>query len=228
MIRAAQDRGDPANVQAMNRCMAAYWRPVFYFLRARGYSLHSAEDLTQEFFLRFYQRNWIEPADPQRGRFRTFLLTILTRFLADQGAKRAPRQRTFDERLVTVSVLLGESDRSFEPPDNRTPEQIFMQQWARSVIAHVQQGLEAWCANRGRPDWYRIFCQVYLPAPGSPRATQQELAEQLRVSRDQVRYGLEEANRQFVELLRAEVAEQIGSEEDLDTEIRELESLLGD
>jgi RNA polymerase sigma factor (sigma-70 family) len=228
MIRVAQDRDDPACLAAMNRCMAAYWRPVFYFLRAKGYPLHRAEDLTQEFFLRFYERGWIERADPQRGRFRTFLLTVLTRFLSDQRTERAPRQQVFDDRLVTVSVLLGESDRTFEPPDNRTPEQIFMQQWARSVIADVQQCLETWCSNRGRPDWYRIFCQVYLPAAGSPRISQQTLADQLHLSRDQVRYGLEEVNRQFVELLRAEVAEQIGSGEDLDTEIRDLESLLGD
>ncbi len=212
----------------MNRCIAAYWRPVFYFLRAKGYPQHRAEDLTQEFFLRFYQRGWIERADPQRGRFRTFLLTVLTRFLSDQGAERAPRQQVFDERLVSVSVLLANLDRTFEPADNRTPEQVFMQQWARSVIAHVQQCLETWCCHRGRPDWYRIFCQVYFPSPGSPRISRQELADQLHLSRDQVRYGLDEVNRRFVELFRAEVAEQIGSEEDLDTEIRELESLLGD
>jgi hypothetical protein len=130
--------------------------------------------------------------------------------------------------LVSVSVLLAELDRTFEPSDNHTPEQIFMQQWARSVIAHVQQCLETWCCNRGRPDWYRIFCQLYFPSPGSPRISQQAIADQLHLSRDQVRYGLEEVNRRFVELLRAEVAEQIGSEEDLDTEIRELESLLAD
>lgn len=92
MIQAAQDRDDPACMEATSRCIAAYWWPVFYFLRAKGYPLHRAEDLTQEFFLRFCQRGWIEPADPQRGRFRTFLLTILTRFLADQGTERAPRQ----------------------------------------------------------------------------------------------------------------------------------------
>jgi hypothetical protein len=69
---------------------------------------------------------------------------------------------------------------------------------------------------------------MYFPSPGGPRITQQALADQLRMTRDQVRYGLEEVNRQFVELLRAEVAEQIGPDEDLDTEIRELESLLID
>lgn len=226
VIRAAQNPDDPACLEAMNRCISAYWRPVFYFLRAKGYPLHRAEDLTQEFFLRFYQRGWIERADPQRGRFRTFLLTILTRFLADQGPERAPRQQIFDDRLVSVSALLGDAERIFEPPDNRTPEQVFMQQWARSVIANVQQCLQTWCANRGRPDWYSIFCQMYFPAPSSPRISEQALADQLHLTRDKVRYGLDEANRQFVELLRAEVADQTGADEDVDTEIRELEALL--
>ncbi len=72
-----------------------------------------------------------------------------------------------------------------------------------------------------------MFCEVYLPAAGSPRITQQALAERLRLSRDQVRYGLEEVNRQFVELLRAEVAEQVTDAVDVDTEIQELEALLG-
>jgi DNA-directed RNA polymerase specialized sigma24 family protein len=226
MIRAAQDRESPECLTAINRCVAAYWRPVFCFLRAKGYPLHRAEDLTQEFFLRFYQRGWIGRADPQRGRFRTFLLTILTRFLADQGTERAPRQQVFDDRLVTISVLLGESDRTFEPPDNRTPEEVFMQEWARAVITHVQRCLEAWCSDRGRPDWYKMFCQVYLPSPGSPPVTQQALADQLHLTRDRVRYGLEEVNRKFVEFLRAEVAEQVGPTDDLDAEIREIESLL--
>jgi RNA polymerase sigma-70 factor (ECF subfamily) len=201
---------------------------VFYFLRARGYPLHRAEDLTQEFFLRFFEHDWIRRADPQRGRFRTFLLTILTRFLADQSTARRPRQQTFDSNLVTISALVGDSERTFEPPDNRTPEEVFMQQWAVAVIANVRRNLEGWCSLRGRPDWYRMFCEMYFPAPGGPRITQHALAERLHVSRDQVRYGLEEVHRQFSEFLRAEVADQVGPDGDLDTEIRELEALLGD
>jgi RNA polymerase sigma-70 factor (ECF subfamily) len=226
MVREAQNREGPAYLTAMNRCIAAYWRPVFYFLRAKGHPFHQSEDLTQEFFLRFYERGWIDRADPQRGRFRTFLLTILTRFLADKGDRRAPRQDVFDNRLVTVSALMSDPERSFEPPDNRTPEEIFMQQWAHAVIAHVRRSLDAWCAQQGRPDWYQMFCQVYFPSPGGPRITQQALADQLHLTRDQVRYGLEEVNRQFVALLRAEVADQVGEGVDLDTEIRELQSLL--
>lgn len=226
VIRAAQDRGSPEYLAATNRCIAAYWRPIFYFLRAKGYALEQAEDLTQEFFLRFFQRNWICTADPKRGRFRTFLLTILVRFLSDQGPGRAPRQKVFDQRMVTISALMGDPERTFQPCDKRTPEEIFMREWAHAVIGSVQRRLENWCDAHGRPDWYHLFCETYFPAPGHPRITQQALAERLEVTRDQVRYGLQEVNRQFIEFLRAEVADQLGPEDDLDTEIRELEALL--
>ena len=93
MVRKAQDPQSPERLAAMNRCVAGYWRPVFYYLRARGHSFPQAEDVTQDFFMRFFEKNWIQPADPGRGRFRTFLLTILKRFLSDQGPERAPRAR---------------------------------------------------------------------------------------------------------------------------------------
>ena len=228
MVLAAKDRQSAGYLDAMNRCIAGYWKPVFYFLRSRGYPLERAEDLTQEFFLQFMHREWIRRADPQRGRFRTFLLTILTRFLSDQGQRRAPKQKTFDQRLVSVSALLGDSERTFEPPDNETPEEIFMKQWAKAVIGNVRRRLSFWCDHgKNRPDWYEIFTAVYFPPAGAPRVTQQALAQRFRLTRDQVRYALEEVNRQFGELLRAEVADQIDSPAELDAEIGELERLLG-
>ena len=135
-------------------------------------------------------------------------------------------QKTFDQRHVSVSALVGDCERNFEPPDNRTPEDIFMHQWACAVIASVRARVQSWCVERGRPDWYRVFCETYFPAPGCSSVTQQALAERLNLSRDQVRYGLREVHGRFIELLRAEVSDQLGGEEDLDTEIRELQQLL--
>jgi DNA-directed RNA polymerase specialized sigma24 family protein len=227
MLRVAQDRRNPEYVTAMNRLIAGYWRPVFYFLRARGYPSQQAEDNTQEFFLRFLERDWLAPADPARGKFRTFLLTILVRFLYDQRPDRAPRQASFERQLVAVSALVGDSDRCFEPAAGETPETIFMRQWARSVIDNVRRRLEAWCQERGRPDWFQVFSAVHFPASGQTKISQQSLAEQLHLSRDQIRYGLDEANARFIQLLRAEVGEQVDSDADIDAEIRELEALLG-
>jgi len=226
MVLAAKDSASPEYLDAMNRCIAGYWKPVFYFMRSRGYPLHRAEDLTQEFFLRLMERAWIRRADPGRGRFRTFLLTILTRFLSDKSPPRAPKQKQFDQRLVSISALLGDQERSFEPPDNQTPEEIFMKQWAKAVISNVRRQLEVWCFQKNRPDWYKVFCAVYFPRAGAARATQQALAERFHLTRDQVRYALEEVNRQFARLLRAEVADQVDSPAELDAEIAELQQLL--
>src|SRR5438552_4149470 len=82
-IQSIKDCADVDYLPALNPFLAAYWKPVFCFLRARGYRLHEAEDLTQAFFLRFLERDWILKVDPQKGRFRTFLLTLLVRFVAD-------------------------------------------------------------------------------------------------------------------------------------------------
>lgn len=84
LIRLAQDKNSPEALAAFNRCIAGYWKPIFYFLRARGCSPHRSEDLTQEFFLKFYERNWLDRADPERGRFRSYLL-----LLAIAGGNRA-------------------------------------------------------------------------------------------------------------------------------------------
>ncbi len=228
VVQDAKNLNDSGRLEAVNRLVSAYWKPVFCFVRARGYPVHRAEDLTQEFFYNFLRRDWIRPADPERGRFRNFLLSILVRFLSDQSPKRVTRQSAFEHKLVSITVLIREQDRTFEPPDNLTPEKIFMKQWARSVIRNTRRRLETWCHERGRPDWYAIFSMVHFPTAGQTQLSQQALADRLRLSRDQVRYGLEEADRQFRCLLRAEVSGQVKSEADTDKEIEDLYRLVGE
>ncbi len=225
--------GDAGNRQhwqsatALNRLIAVYWRPVFHFVRRWGHDVVASEDLTQEFFLRLVERDWISQADRSRGRFRTFLLTLLTRFLADQGPKRAPRQKTFDRQMVHVSALVKDEDRLFEPPRGATPEELFMKQWAEALVDDVRRALQSWCDKRGRPDWYAIFTAHHFPPSPHEHPTQEVLAQRFRCSRDQVRYAVEQTNEQFACLFRAAVAEQVGSEKDVEAEIHEIEKLLG-
>lgn len=212
----------------MERLAVAYWRPVYCFIRTKGYPASRAEDLTQEFFLRLLDRDWLRRADRQRGRFRTFLLTILVRFLSDQGPNRAPRQRQFDSQMVSISALMRDADRCFEPPDSHTPERIFMRQWAKAVIATTCRRLESWCLERGRPQWYDVFQLLRFPDPGTQRLSQEAIAEQLGSSRDQVRYAALETSSQFAELLRQEIAGQVESRLDIEQELCELQALLAD
>lgn len=226
IVRAAKNRQAPEYVTAMNRFIAGYWRPVFYFIRAKGYPLQRAEDLTQEFFLQCLERDWISKADAQRGRFRTFLLTILTRFLSDQSPRRAPKQRVFDERLVCISTLVGDEERQFEPSDEETPEQVFMSQWARSLVDSVRRRLQLWSHDQGRPDWYEIFLAHHFPPPGSRKTSQEELAGRFRLTRDQVRHALTRMNEQFINFFQANVADQVDSADEIAAEMREIQALI--
>jgi RNA polymerase sigma-70 factor (ECF subfamily) len=222
-----QQAGHAEHARAVNEFIARYWKPVFVFLRARGYKLHQAEDLTQEFFLRFLRRNWIRRASRGKGRFRSFLLRNLVRFLSDQGPGRARRQQAFEQQVVAVTTLLGDEERSYEPPAGDTPETVFMKQWAADLVATVRRRLQDLCATKGRATWYAVFDAAHAAMPDAEDATQEALAARFRLTRDQVRYALGQVRQWFVVLLRAEVRDQVGSEAEVDEEIRDLLALLG-
>lgn len=227
LIQAAKNRAASGYLAAMDRFIAGYWKPVFYFLRAKGYALHQAEDLTQEFFTRFLERDWIQRADPQRGRFRNFLLRVLIRFLSDQGNKRAPRQNQFERQFLSIDGLISDSERKYQPAQSETPEDVFMRQWAASLMENVRNELRQVCEAEGHPIWYEVFAATHFPDSTSKRLSQEALGQKLGIRRDQVRYGLDQATKWFRQLLRTEVEQQVGSRADIGEEIRDLMRLLG-
>jgi len=227
LIRHAQDADVAERMPALNQLIANYWKPVFYFLRAKGHSFHNAEDLTQDFFTRFCERDWIRRADPARGRFRTFLLTILVRFLSDCGPRRAPLQARFEQQLVSIASMIGDDERSYEPGIDETPEAFFMQRWAQSVVGQVLEQLRRLCHAEGRLPWHDLFMASYFADGEGRHASHQDLAEKFGMTREQVRHALKVVKDRFMRLLRAEVRDQVDSERDINEEIRELIELLG-
>jgi RNA polymerase sigma-70 factor (ECF subfamily) len=223
-IEAMPDRADPGYREHVNHLILDYWRPVFYFLRARGYPLTAAEDLTQEFLLRLWDRDLIRRADPTRGRFRTFLLAVLKHFLSDQGP-RACRQKRFEEGLVCVSSLLGEADRSYEPATEETPERVYMKKWAAELVGKVREQFRQRCEQDGRLLTYQVFA-ASLDTPAGRPPTQEALAARFGLSRDQVRYAWKQATDWYAELLRARVRLEVCSDADVGEEIRDLLALI--
>jgi RNA polymerase sigma-70 factor (ECF subfamily) len=210
----------------MNRLIAAYWKPVFYFLRAKGHSLHAAEDLTQAFFLRLLERHGLRRADQRRGRFRTFLLAVLVRFLSDQGLRRAPHQQRFEQQLVSVEGLIGGAELTYEPTAGQTPESIFTKRWAAALVENVLQRLRQFYEEEGRATWFEVFSATHVPGQPDQRVSQKELGERFGMTRDQVRYALAVVEKRFKFLLREEVRDQVDSEADIAEEIRELMDLM--
>lgn len=223
-VREAQDANHPRYVAAVNRLIAAYWRPVFYYLRAKGHAAPDAEDLTQEFFTRFLAKGWLGRADPGKGRFRAFLKTLVGRF-AVARTTRAPRQDRFERQFVAVSELMRDEDRGYEPAAGETPDEAFDRRWRRETLAAVRRNLRAYYEDSTDPEQrrrYEVFAAYYLADREADRPTREALAGRFGVTVDAVRHALGEVKKRYERLLRQEVRDQVGSEDEVEAELRSL------
>ena len=123
-VLAAGSRPSPESAAALERPCTLYWYPLYAFVRRSGYSPPDAEDLTQEFFARLLEHNWISAADPHKGRFRSFLLMIIKRFLAKEWDKARTLKRGGHVRFVALQFDTAETRYRQEPADTRTPDQV--------------------------------------------------------------------------------------------------------
>jgi RNA polymerase sigma factor (sigma-70 family) len=227
LIRAVQDRAHAEHQPALDHFARLYWQPVFCFLRARGCPVHEAEDLAQEFFVSLIDGNWLQKADPEKGRFRSFLRMHLRSFLADQTSpRRVRRQQQLERQHLSFEGLAGAGDRSYEPLAGETPEQAFDRAFARSVVHAVRQELRKSCDIEKRPDWYEVFAAAFPDDSLTEAQSERKLAEQFGKTRKEVRVILDRLKKRCLRLLRNELRDHGGGEADLEAEAAELLRLL--
>src|ERR1700733_14138438 len=119
VVLSAKDRDSHCSVAALETLCRAYWPPLYAYVRRRGYSPSDAEDLTQAFFAWLLERKWLDRADQQRGRFRSFLLTSISNFLSNEWDK-ARTQKRGGGRIVSLPV--DEVEMLCAGASNFTPE----------------------------------------------------------------------------------------------------------
>src|SRR5688500_4236836 len=129
-VVAAGGRDTPRGREALARLCQTYWFPLYAYLRRRGESPHDAEDLTQGFFASLLQRQALAVADPDRGRFRSFLLASLKHYLANERARSRAQKRGGDQAFITLDDPSAESRYAAELTDHLSPERLFDRQWA--------------------------------------------------------------------------------------------------
>src|SRR5215813_8718947 len=130
---------------ALAELCRTYWRPIFLFVRARGYSIEDAQDLTQDFFLTILKKNWLQHADRNRGRFRSLLLRSLQNFLINAAEKNQTRKRGGEVEFVSWDDWMSEASSELSIPsatlDSLPPERLFDLTWAATVVEHALQRL---------------------------------------------------------------------------------------
>jgi RNA polymerase sigma-70 factor (ECF subfamily) len=219
--------GQPSaeSAQALDQLCRAYWYPLYAYVRRQGYDREEARDLTQEFFSRLLARDLLGQADPQRGRFRAFLLTMLNHFLADEW-RRAHRQKR-GGNCLTFSLDEAEAERRFalEPADPATPETLFDRRWAEAILEQVYGRLrtEFDAGDRARHfDELKRF--LFLD---DRQVSYAEAAARLEMKEDAVRSAIYRLRRRYAALFRETIAHTVATPGDVDGEIRHLFAVLG-
>jgi RNA polymerase sigma factor (sigma-70 family) len=214
----------PRAQAALENLCQTYWYPLYAYVRRCGHSPEDAQDLTQGFFARLLERQWLARADQSKGRFRTFLLTALERFLANEWDKAHALKRGGDRQLLPVQFETAETRYGIEPIDERTPEHAFEYRWAVALLDEVLQQLQADFESQGETELFAALKPCLIGDSASQPYAQ--LAVQLGMTESAVKVAVHRVRHRYRELLRAEVANTVISPVDVDAEMRHLFNVL--
>lgn len=212
------------SAEALAQLCHAYWYPLYAFVRRQGYSPEQSQDLTQEFFRRLIEKKSFQAADPARGRFRSFLLSSLRNFLANEWERARTQKRGGNAISFSLDAVNAEEQYQLEPSDGRTPETIYDQRWAYALLERVMTQLREEFTESGKADRFEAFSTFLLD---DNSASQAELAVALRMTESAVKSAIHRLRQRYGELLRQEVAHTVSRPEDVEREIVELFESLG-
>ena len=140
----AADGGEESSHQALERLCQLYWSPVWVFIIRRGYTPTDAKGLTQGFFERLLEKGWLKSADENKGRFRTFLLTSVSRFLAHERGMRNAMKRGGGQFTFSLEAGAMAEQTIPEPVACGTPETSFDRRWAETLLDRVLLRWRTW------------------------------------------------------------------------------------
>lgn len=209
---------------ALEHLCSAYWKPLYIFVRHRGYSTDDAQDLTQAFLAKLIETGGLAGADQERGRFRSYLLGAMKHFMANERARNTAEKRGGRVRFVADDVADLESRISVRSGecDLGEAERAFDQDWARETTAAAHRQLAAEWAERGRTRQFESLQHV-LSGKTFDRA---ELATTLGMTSNAVDVTIHRLRQRYAALVREAVAGTVADEADTDDEMRYLISIL--
>jgi RNA polymerase sigma factor (sigma-70 family) len=217
--------GDPQRKEARSALVFLcenYWYPLYAYLRRRGYPADQAQDLTQEFFIRLLEGRYLDRADPEKGRFRSFLLTSLKFFVADEEDRHRARKRG-GGMVVPLEFPSGEERYQREPAHGETPERIFERRWALSMLDRVVERLRNEFVHHGRAEHFERLKMFLLGQSDAPYA---ELAREMNTSEGALKVAIHRLRKRYRDLFRQEIADTVADPAEVESELRYLAAVL--
>ncbi|HSB15471.1 MAG TPA: sigma-70 family RNA polymerase sigma factor [Bryobacteraceae bacterium] len=217
--------GDPHRKEARSALVSLcenYWYPLYAYLRRRGYPADHAQDLTQDFFVRVLEGRYLDRADPEKGRFRSFLLTSLKFFVADEEDRHRAHKRG-GGAVLPLEFSSGEKRYQREPAHDETPERIFERRWALAVLDRVVERLRNEFVQHGRPEHFQRLKVFLLGQSDAPYAA---LAREMNTSEGALKVAIHRLRKRYRELFRQEIADTVADPVEVESELRFLAAVL--
>jgi RNA polymerase sigma-70 factor (ECF subfamily) len=197
-----------------------YWYPLYAYARRHSTSAHDAQDLTQAFFAELLEKAYLQDADPERGKFRSFLLTAFKHFLSKERARANAQKRGGGRAVLSLDFQVGESRYHLEPVDHATPDKLYERGWALAILDQTLARLRQELANAGKEKLFE--CLKGALAGEGVQESYAQIADLLGLSESAIKVAVHRLRRRYQELLRAEIAQTVASPEEVDDELRDL------
>lgn len=224
VVLTAGDHSSVRAADALEKLCRTYWFPLYAFVRRKGYSPEDAQDLTQGFFARFLEKDYLAQVAREKGKFRSFLQASLTHFLSDERDRAHAAKRGGGKTIVSLDADEAEGRYRLEPANNLNAEKIFERRWALMLLDAARERLRAEYAAAGHTRRFAIL-ETFLPGEQGKR-TYAEAAAELGVAAGTAKWEVHQFKKRYRELLRAEIAHTVSSPDQIDEEARYLISVL--
>lgn len=223
-VVAAQGGSDTEARRALESLCQTYWQPLYAYIRHQGHDPEEASDLTQAYFTEFLEKDFLADVDPEKGRFRSFLLVSLRHFLSHQRSRNRAVKRGGGTLTLSLDTDAAELRYLREPTAGRTPEEVFERRWALTVLGRALASLRHEAKSEDRRRSFEAL-KPFLTGEG-PARPYREVAEELGMSEMAARKATHRLRRRFGQVLREEIAETVADEETIDDEVRHLLTIL--
>jgi len=221
IVLSAAGRNEPERTRAaLEKLCRAYWPPLYAYARRCGESPHDAQDLTQEFFARLLEKNYLDAADPAKGRFRSFLLAAFKHFLANEWDKARAQKRGGGKIVIPIDVQTAETQCGFEPAHELTAESIYERQWALALLEQVMTALRQEYVEAAQTKLFEHLKVTLTEARGS--IAYATLAKELGTTEGAIKVAAHRLRKRYRDVLRREVAQTVANPAEVDEEMRGL------
>ncbi len=226
VVLSARKKGSPESGAALETLCRTYWYPLYAYVRRQGHSPPDAQDLTQEFFARLLQKDYLKAAAREKGRFRTFLIVALKRFLANEWDRVRAQKRGGGQPLLSLDTELAEQRYRIEPAAEATADKVFERRWALTLLDRTMSRLREEFTGAGKASEFERL-KVFLTAARG-EISYAEIAAALGMSDNAARVAVHRLRRRFRELFREEIAHTVSRPEEIEEEVRYLMSVLAE